>query len=253
MKKRKFLIRLPLFFIGLFSLFILVVSCRKKEVTLPPVADTTVQIRDTTTITTDTAAAVSYLALGDSYTIGQSVDPALRFPAQTAALLAGQNVYFSSIQYIATTGWTTINLMDAIALQQPKGPFAAVSLLIGVNDQYQTHDTTNYRSRFTELLNTAISLAGNRRSHVFVLSIPDYGVTPFGGNDKGISEQIDEFNAINKGVTVSYGVSYTDVTTIGRNDAGDASMIAGDGLHPSGKQYAQWAQPLDSAMLKVLK
>ena len=217
-----------------------------------PPADTTAHASDTTS-SRDTASGKTFLALGDSYTIGQSVDSSQRFPAQTAALLLKQNIRFAPIRYIATTGWTTLNLMDAINLQQPKAPFDAVSLLIGVNDQYQTHDTTAYRSRFTGLLNTAISLVGNKKSRVFVLSIPDYGVTPFGNHDKSISEQIDEFNAINKDVTASYGISYIDVTTISRNDAGDASMIAGDGLHPSGKQYAQWAQALDSAMLKVLK
>ena len=217
----------------------------------PPV-DTTTQVTDTTN-TKDTAAAKTYLALGDSYTIGQSVDSSDRFPAQTAALLAKQNIRFAPIQYIATTGWTTLNLMDAINIQQPKGPFEAVSLLIGLNDQYQTHDTTNYRSRFTDLLNKAIALSGNRKTHVFVLSIPDYGVTPFGNNEKEISDQINEFNAINKEVTISQGISYTDVITISRNDAVDASMIAYDGLHPSGKQYAQWALALDSMMYEKLK
>ncbi len=242
--------------IQLLFLFILVLSCRKKDIVQPVIVsmpvDTTLQATDTTG-TADTTLGKRYLALGDSYTIGQSVDSVERYPAQTAALLLQLNIRFSPIQYIATTGWTTLNLIDAINTQQPHGPFDAVSLLIGVNDQYQTHDTTNYRSRFTNLLNTAVSLAGNLRSHVFVLSIPDYGVTPFGNNEKEISEQIDEFNAINKQVTLSYGISYTDVTSISRNDAGDASMIAADGLHPSGKQYAQWAQALDSAMYEVLK
>ncbi len=194
-----------------------------------------------------------YLALGDSYTIGQSVDSSDRFPAQTAAMLINKGINISGIQYIATTGWTTVNLLSAIEKQNPKGPFAAVSLLIGVNDQYQLHDTTGYRLNFTRTLNKAIELAGNNTSRVFVLSIPDYGITPFGGNNKQISEQIDQFNAINKEVTLLYGISYTDVTAISRADANNSSMIAGDGLHPSGKQYAQWAQALEPEMYKALQ
>ena len=256
MKKDRFYNCFRISSVVLIFLFTIIISCRKKDVMQPvviqPSADTITQVTDTAG-TKATAAARTYLALGDSYTIGQSVDSSDRFPAQTAALLAKQDIPFAPIQYIATTGWTTLNLMDAINVQQPKGPFEAVSLLIGVNDQYQTHDTTNYRSRFTDLLNKAIALAGNRRTHVFVLSIPDYGITPFGNNEKEISDQINEFNAINKDVTISQGISYTDVTTISRNDAGDASMIAYDGLHPSGKQYAQWALALDSMMYEKLK
>ena len=194
-----------------------------------------------------------YLALGDSYTIGESVDSFERFPAQTAALLTNNEIHISGIQYIATTGWTTVNLLSAIDSQNPKGPFTAVSLLIGVNDQYQAHDTIGYRQNFSRVLNRALQLAGNNASHVFVLSIPDYGVTPFGGNNEETSHQIDMFNAINKEITLSYGISYIDVTTISRIDANDMTMIAGDGLHPSGKQYAQWAQALAIKMLEVMK
>lgn len=202
---------------------------------------------------TPEASSTIYLALGDSYTIGQSVDSADRFPAQTAALLNHDSVAVSAIQYIAATGWTTTNLQAAINTANPQGPFAAVTLLIGVNDQYQQRDTTGYRGRFTTLLNTAVSLAGNHKNHVFVLSIPDYGVTPFGAGYYGISEQVDAFNAINKEVTDAYGIDYIDVTIISRNDAGNAAMLAPDGLHPSGSQYAQWAAALAPVMEKRLK
>lgn len=227
-------------------------SCKKDNIQM-------VQLPQGSTVTTvspiaeDTSTKHIYLALGDSYTIGQSVDSGQRYPAQTASLLFNHNAHFSGIQYIAQTGWTTLNLADAIIRANPHGPYAAVSLLIGVNDQYQTRDTTNYRLRFTNLLTTALTLAGNIKSHVFVLSIPDYGVTPFGGNNKEISDQIDQFNTINKEVTDSYKISYTDVTSISRNDANDASFIAFDGLHPSGKQYAQWAEVLESVMYKALQ
>ncbi len=195
----------------------------------------------------------TYLALGDSYTIGQSVDSADRYPAQTTDLLRRKNIQFQSVQFIAATGWTTLNLQSAIAAEKPKGPYAAVSLLIGVNDQYQTGDTTNYRGHFTQLLETAIYLAGNNKQHVFVLSIPDYGVTPFGANYPAAGMQIDEFNAINESVTLQYGIAYINVTGISRDDAGDASMLAYDGLHPSGRQYAQWAAVLEPVMEKGLQ
>ncbi len=202
-------------------------------------------------VTTNTK---TYLALGDSYTIGESVTAAERFPAQTAALLKGMNINIQPITYIATTGWTTANLSNAIAVQNIHGPYDAVSLLIGVNDQYQRMDTAGYRTRFTQLLQKSIALAGNKPAHVFVLSIPDYGVTPFGGGNAVISKEIDAFNAINKQITVSFsGVTYIDITPSTKMAATDATLTANDGLHPSGKLYAIWAQKLAVEMAKVLK
>lgn len=196
----------------------------------------------------------SYLALGDSYTIGQSVDSAERFPAQTAALVKLQNITIVPLQYIATTGWTTTNLANAITSVNPQGPFDVVSLLIGVNDQYQGRNINDYSGRFMQLLQTAIQLAGNKPNHVFVLSIPDYGVTPFGGNNPAISQQIDAYNAINKQVTLSVaGVNYLDITPASRLAATDRTLVAIDGLHPSGKLYKLWADQLAPQMLPVLK
>lgn len=237
-----------------FTLFILL-SCRKKETSQPvllPPADST-QTSQADTSSDSLSSYKTYLALGDSYTIGQSLDSSQRYPAQMVASLRSQNIRVAPIRYIAATGWTTLDLKSAIASQNPKGPFDIVTLLIGVNDQYQTNDTLNYRARFTDLLNTAILLSGNRKNHVFVLSIPDYGVTPFAGGRPGVSEQIDLFNTINKSVTDSYSISYTNVTDISRADAGDNTMLAGDGLHPSGKQYAQWTQVLEPKIYEVLK
>ena len=196
----------------------------------------------------------SYLALGDSYTIGQAVDSAERFPAQTAALLKTQGFNIIPLQYIATTGWTTTNLSNAINSVNPQGPFDIVSLLIGVNDQYQNRNINDYGGRFSQLLQTAIQLAGNKPTHVFVLSIPDYGVTPFGGNNPTISQQIDAYNTINKQVTQGVsGVNYLDITPASRLAATDKTLIAIDGLHPSGKQYALWANQLAPQILSVLK
>ncbi|MBC7589248.1 MAG: SGNH/GDSL hydrolase family protein, partial [Chitinophagaceae bacterium] len=125
------------------------------------------------------SANKKYLALGDSYTIGQSVNMNERFPAQVTAQLRAAGIKLNEPEYIATTGWTTLNLQASINAQNPQGAYDAVSLLIGVNDQYQTHDTTNYRNNFTQLLNKSVALAGNRKERVFVVSIPDYSVTPF--------------------------------------------------------------------------
>ncbi len=199
--------------------------------------------------------AKSYLALGDSYTIGQSVDSSERFPAQTAAILKHRGYNISSIDYIATTGWKTVNLQWAIEDLRTTKTYDVVTLLIGVNDQYLKRDTTDYRGHFTNLLQKAIRFAGNNKKHVFVLSIPDYGVTPFGAEVKGvnISRQIDEFNAINKSVSRLFGVNYTDITGISRYDAIDSTTIAWDDLHPSGKQYAQWASALANKMWNVLE
>ncbi len=213
-----------------------------------------------TFITNDTSVAIvstvktkTYLALGDSYTIGQSVDSSERFPAQTAAILKRRGYNISSIDYIATTGWKTVNLQWAIEDLRTIKTYDVVTLLIGVNDQYLKHDTTDYREHFTNLLQKAIRFAGSDNKHVFVLSIPDYGVTPFGNTLKEVSKQIDEFNAINKDVSKQFNVNYTNITGISRYDAIDSTTIAWDDLHPSGKQYAQWASALADKMLNVLE
>jgi len=185
----------------------------------------------------------TWLALGDSYTIGQSVDSNQRFPAQAGKLLQSMGISIRPIQYIATTGWTTIDLQNAIAYRRPP-VHDVVSLLIGVNDQYQGLDTGGYRLHFTQLLQQSIQLAGGNNSHVFVLSIPDYGVTPFGGGAASISRDIDSFNAINQQVTAQYHCIYIDITGNTRAMGTDPSLIANDGLHPSGKEYAVWAGKL---------
>lgn len=197
------------------------------------------------------------LALGDSYTIGQSVTEADRFPNQTINLLrsAGINMKYPA-DIIAQTGWTTQNLLNGIANAnpQPAGPYDLVTLLIGVNNQYQRRDTGEYRIQFTQCLNKAIFFSGYRNHRVFVLSIPDYGATPFGsGNAAQIALEIDRFNAINKEVCLQLGISYTDITPSTRLAATDPTLVAVDGLHPSGKEYAKWAAMLAPKMLLSLR
>lgn len=197
----------------------------------------------------------SFLALGDSYTIGEAVTENERFPAQLRAMLTVGEKYIDDVTYIAATGWTTTDLAEAIQKQHPQGPFDIVTLLIGVNDQNKRGDTSGYGDRFSILLQTAVQLAGNNSDHVFILSIPDYSVTPYGAIDDTafIREQIDLFNRINLRVSNEYGVSYTDITPISREALYDRSLITVDSLHPSGKMYKRWADILVPQIRKILK
>ncbi|RYF91351.1 MAG: SGNH/GDSL hydrolase family protein [Chitinophagaceae bacterium] len=195
----------------------------------------------------DTPNAVkSYLALGDSYTIGTSVTIEQRFPNQAAIQLSQQSVAFKIPDIVATSGWTTGNLLVELAVHPPAGTYDIVTLLIGVNNQYQGRSQAEYRTHFTELLNKAIGYAGGRKARVVVLSIPDYSVTPFaqGGDTSRIAREINEFNNINKEISTAAGVHYLNITDISREARQDPSLIAGDGLHPSGKQYDRWSARL---------
>lgn len=196
-----------------------------------------------------------YLALGDSYTIGQSVSEADRFPFRTTALLRAQNIAIADPEYIATTGWTTEDLLTAIQKKEPLGTYDVVTLLIGVNDQYQQLDTAGYRHRFRQLLDKAIALAGNRINRVFVLSIPDYSATPFvvAESKARVHSQIDGFNAINKEITLTRNVAYIDITPLTREVAMDKTLLASDGLHYSGKEHKKWAELLAPVIAKNLQ
>lgn len=185
-----------------------------------------------------------FLALGDSYTIGEAIDPAERWPVQLAALLREKGFDVDDPQIIAATGWTTDELSAGIDAANPQGSFELVSLLIGVNNQYRGRDTEEYRQQFVTLLQRAIRFAGGTPSRVIVLSIPDWGVTPFasGRNRVAIAAAIDTFNAINKEEAERAGVRYVDVTPVSRSAADDPLLIAADGLHPSRKMYTEWAR-----------
>jgi len=178
-----------------------------------------------------------YLALGDSYTIGESVDASERFPVQLAKQLK-----LGTPQIIAKTGWTTDELDAAIDAAKPVGPYERVTLLIGVNNQYRGRSADEYRTQFVALLKRAIGFAGGNAKHVVVVSIPDWGVTPFAeGRDRAkIAHEIDQFNAINREEAARAGAKWVDITAISRRN--DPSLVAGDGLHPSGKQYAEWVK-----------
>ncbi|MDB5141385.1 MAG: GDSL-like Lipase/Acylhydrolase [Mucilaginibacter sp.] len=217
-------------------------ACAKKR---PDHAAANMNNKDTTVKTAGNT--LHYLALGDSYTIGESVPAEQSYPNLLASELTAQKHPVSPPTIIATTGWTTDDLINAISQAGLTGKkYDFVSLLIGVNDQYQQISQDNYRVKFQQVLNTAINFAGGDRSRVFVLSIPDWGVTPFGaGRDNIIGPQIDQFNAINKQISTAAGVNYLDITPISRKAANNPELVAGDGLHPSAKMYNEWVKLLE--------
>lgn len=188
-------------------------------------------------------STLKYLALGDSYTIGESVLEKDRWPNQLASQLSKSNKKEVKASFIATTGWRTDNLMNAITIAKLKDEYDLVSLLIGVNNQYQGKPVEQYALEFEELLKTSIRLAQGNKESVFVVSIPDYGFTPFGQkNQSKISKEIDQFNDTNKKITNQYSVNYINITDISRQGLNEPSLVASDGLHPSGKMYTLWVE-----------
>lgn len=200
---------------------------------------------------------LSYLALGDSYTIGESLPPESNFPNLLAASLKNDGLDIARPEIIATTGWTSSELQSAIKVAALKQKFNLVTLLIGVNNQYRGESLHVYREEFKDLLQTALDFTEGNTERVFVLSIPDWGVTPFGadsGQDPlSIAKAIDAFNTVNKEETLSRGVSYTDITALSRIAASDPELVAGDGLHYSAKMHAAWVAQLCPSILKALK
>jgi lysophospholipase L1-like esterase len=184
-----------------------------------------------------------FLALGDSYTIGESVSPPERWPVQLVAALRARGIDLADPTILARTGWTTDELSAALESARLKGPYALVSLLIGVNNQYRGRDVAEYRVQFAALLDRAVELAGGRRVRVLVLSIPDWGGTPHGvGRRAEVAAAIDRFNAVNREETLRVGARYVEITEGSRRAGEDPGLLARDGLHPSGKMYAQWAE-----------
>lgn len=195
---------------------------------------------------------IKFLALGDSYTIGESVVAHDRWPEQLIDSLSARGLDYIDAKIIAVTGWRTDNLQEAIRDAKLKDEFTLVSLLIGVNNFYQGKSVESYIPEFETLLQTAIELAGGIKSRVFVLSIPDYGYTPFGkSNQEAISQGIDAFNAANESIAKRIGVKYFNITDISRRGLDEPDLVAFDGLHPSRKMYAAWVQKiLSEAKLK---
>lgn len=184
---------------------------------------------------------MKYLALGDSYTIGESVAPEERWPVQLAHQLRQRGKAVEGPTIIATTGWRTDNLQNGMTIARLQPEYDLVSLLIGVNNQYQGRPLAQYQTEFEALLREAIRLARGNKANVFVVSIPDYGYTPFGQpRQEKISRELDAFNEANRALTEQLGVKYIYITDISRQGLQDPALVAADGLHPSGKMYGLW-------------
>lgn len=197
----------------------------------------------------------SYLALGDSYTIGEGVPIAENFPYQTIQLLRKTGYYFHAPEIIAKTGWTTDELQKGIDDTVLHAPYDVVSLLVGVNNQYRGRTVQEYALQFEHLLQQAIRFSGNQPDHVFVLSIPDWGATPYaaGRDREQIAQEIDTFNATCQQLAQQYQIHYIDITPGTREAALDESLLTTDQLHPSGKDYARWARSLADSILQAVR
>lgn len=187
--------------------------------------------------------SLRFLALGDSYTVGEGVVGEETWPAILAGLLRSDGLGVAALQVVAATGWTTDELAAALTAAAPRGPFDLVSLLIGVNNQYRGLSLDDYRTGFHALLERAIRLAGGDPARVIVLSIPDWGATPFAaGRDRAaIAREIDAFNQSNREEADATGARYVDVTALSRELSGEHGMLTDDALHPSAAQYRRWA------------
>ena len=199
--------------------------------------------------------AYSFLSLGDSYTIGESVDASARWPVQLAGLLREGGVDIANPEIIAKTGWTTAELQDAIRSSGNQKTYDLVSLMIGVNNQYRGQSQARYKTEFRELLLTAIKFAGGKTARVVVLSTPDWGASPFAqGRDRtSIANDIDAFNAIAQDECRKLAIAYIDITPLTRKAATDGSQFAQDGLHYSGKQMRHWAEMVLPVAKDLLK
>ena len=187
-----------------------------------------------------------YLALGDSYTIGEGVAEDSRWPVQLARALRAEGIALDDPDIIAATGWTTDELDAAIDVAQPAHDHALASLLIGVNNQYRGRGVDGYREEFAALLERAIGFAGGRSDRVLVLSIPAWGVTRFGhdsGRDlAGIADELDAYNDAARDICTMRGVAFVNITAASREHGAEPGMLVDDGLHPSAAMYARWTQ-----------
>jgi lysophospholipase L1-like esterase len=197
----------------------------------------------------------NYLALGDSYTIGESVPLDKSFPYQTVQLLREKEFNFSAPEIIAKTGWTIDELQEGMKVHKFLPRYDFVTVLIGVNNQYRGKDVIEFKEQFEELLKKAIELANGKKEHVIVLSIPDYSLTPFAAamDKEKIAKDIEVFNGVNKALSIQYKVQYIDITAPSKEVVNNPHLIATDGLHPSEKEYEKWAQKLAELISSLLK
>ncbi|MCP9290408.1 SGNH/GDSL hydrolase family protein [Gracilimonas sediminicola] len=203
----------------------------------------------------ESAEPISYLALGDSYTIGTGIEQENNYPNQLADSLATLGFQMDTTLIIATNGWTTADLKNGIAEHNPSSDFDLVSLLIGVNNQYQWLDIELYKAEFRELLEQAIGFAGGDSRKVFVISIPNYGVTPFAQSKEPetIRRKISEYNSIAEDISGEYGITFINITPISEMAEEDLSLLAPDELHPSTKMYSMWVEEMLPTVTHILE
>jgi len=199
--------------------------------------------------------SVHYLALGDSYTIGASVERDDNFPNQTFQLLKSAGFKTGSLQIIAKNGWTAEDLITALATTNKRNSYQVVTLLIGVNNQYQGRPSKEFEPSFLSLLKSAIALTGNRPKRVFVISIPDWGITPFasGRDRKEIANEIDAYNLVCEKSAKAQGANFINITDAYRLDGAKPDYLSGDGLHPSMLEYTKWAIKLTQQIVNILE
>jgi lysophospholipase L1-like esterase len=197
----------------------------------------------------------NYLALGDSYTIGESVMLHENFPYQVVQALRKKGFLFQAPEIIAKTGWTTDELFEAIRNYSFLPRYDFVSLLIGVNNQYRGREIIEYKEQLEELIKRSLELVNGKKEHFILVSIPDYSITPFAGSKdtEKISKEIDMFNSVNKALSIQYKIQYIDITPASRKAGTDPTLIAPDGLHPSEKQYSKWAEKIVEAIGNQIK
>jgi acyl-CoA thioesterase I len=220
-----------------FWIFVLIISC-KTENSKPAIS--------TTPTTVLSPNEINYLALGDSYTIGQSVCDLCRFPEQLKTKLGNEYPKNSFLEkVIARTGWTTTNLISAINQENLSPNYDLVTLLIGVNNQYQNKDFSIYTTEFVDLVNKAIILGKGSKSNLIVVSIPDYAFTPYGvstGNQAKISTEIDNYNAFAQKYCQDNGITYVNITAITKEGLKNTKLVTTDDLHPSELAYAKFVE-----------
>ena len=195
---------------------------------------------------------LSFLALGDSYTIGEGVNIQDSFPYQTADILRNKNIHLNPPIIVAKTGWTTGELYNAVVSNKLTDKYDIITILIGVNNQYRGNAIQEFSNDYEMLLQKAISLAGNKVRHVFALSIPDWSVTPFaeGREKKKIADEINAFNDMAESISRLFQVPFIDITTEYKARSSDPSFIAQDKLHPSGKEYKAWSEKIATEIVK---
>jgi lysophospholipase L1-like esterase len=190
-------------------------------------------------------AEVNMLALGDSYTIGESVETQERWPHQLMAELRKSGISVQDPDYIATTGWTTQDLLSGIDKQMDREKqYNLVSILIGVNNQYQGIPISTYEPDLRKIIEISLEMVNGDSGKVFMLSIPDYAYTPFGKGNRTISKELDAYNALNKHLAEEYHITRVNITPLSRKGLDEPSLVAGDGLHPSALQYGEWVRKI---------